>query len=121
MRIPHIDKFRFFDVILYTILYTVTTLPLSVLLEHIFPEPNRDKSSPVIFLEILLQIILIVVLVYFIQKIIQILIHTIGLREHRVFEYEGAVTIPIVFVNTQHNLMEKITIIHNRMINNIKK
>lgn len=117
-RLTNFDKIRrlkLIEIIQYTILYTIVTLPLSAILEEIFPEPDETKNKWIILLEVLLQTMMIAILVFYIQKFVKLIpfiyMGDKEYKEHKIFEYQGDITISIIFVGTQKNLFEKIHIL----------
>ncbi len=115
--------FELLEIIEYTILYTLITIPFSVILEKIFPNADENKGNLEILIEVILQMILIGILVFYIQKLGQlfpsIFLGMRGYKKYRSFEYEGYITIPLVFVGTQKNLLEKIHILRGRISDGI--
>ena len=111
--------FELLEIIEYTILYTLITIPFSVILEKIFPNADENKGNLEILIEVILQMILIGILVFYIQKLGQlfpsIFLGMKGNKKHRSFEYEGYITIPLIFVGTQKHLLEKIHILRGRI------
>ncbi len=117
------DKIRLYkliEMLQYTILYIMITIPLSAFVEELFPNPDDSRSSGRIFVEVLLQSLIIVILVFYLQKIVKLLPFIFSIdkeyKKHKTSEYEGTVIIPLVFVGTQKNLLDKIHILRRRIV-----
>jgi len=119
---------KLLELIQYTVLYTILTLPLSILVENIFPAEDRDKSNWIIIFEIIFQMVILAIVVFYIQKIVKLIPFLFPLvknyEAHKIFEYHGEITIGFIFIGSQINIVDKIEILSERMtekLNNIFK
>ncbi len=93
-------------------------------MEKIFPKADNNKDTIIILLEIVLQTSFIAVYVFYLQKIVKlvpfIFMGSRSYRPYKVFEYSGEITISLILINTQQNLINKIQIINDRLLNYLK-
>jgi len=114
---------KLLELIQYTVLYSILTIPLSILVENVFPAEDKDKSSLLIFVEIVIQMVILTLLVFYIQKIVKLIPFMFPLtknyKPHQSFEYNGEITIGFIFIGTQLNIMDKIDILTERMLDKL--
>jgi hypothetical protein len=120
------DKIRIYKLLenlQYAFLYILITLPLSGLVEDLFPDLDKNKYSYILFLEIVLQCLIIVIMVFYIQKIVKLIPVLFPVdknyKKYRVSEYDGVIIISLIFVGTQNNLINKIRELRNRLLKSI--
>lgn len=126
-KLVSFDKVRLYkllEISQYILLYLLISMPISVLLEEIFPDVDENKSTWKIMIEIILQIIALGILIFYIMKVVKlvpfIFMGDKSYIEHKVFEYEGSITLSLVLLGTQKNLVSKIHIIRSRLRDIIK-
>ena len=114
---------KLLELIQYTVLYSILTIPLSILVENVFPAEDKYKSSLLIFVEIVVQMVILTILVFYIQKIVKLIPFMFPLtknyKPHQSFEYNGEITIGFIFIGTQLNIMDKIDILTERMLDKL--
>ena len=105
----------------YIILYLLISIPVSVLIEEIFPDVDESKPIWKIMIEIIAQMVIMGILIFYLMKIVKlvpfIFMSDKSYIEHKIFEYEGTITISLVMLGTQKNLVSKIHIIRKRIMN----
>lgn len=116
------DKIRIYkllEIIQFIIIYTLLAIPISGLIEDIFPYSDNTKSTLRILIEILLQTITLGIIIFYIQKIAKLLPFIFHndktYKIHTTSEYEGYTVLSVIFLGTQKNLLNKISILHKRM------
>ena len=121
-RLITFDKIRLYkllEISQYMLLYLLISIPISVILEEIFPDVDESKPTWQIMIEIILQMIMLGILVFYLLKIVKLFPFIfMGYKsyvEHKVFEYEGSITLSLVMLGTQKNLVSKIHIIRKRI------
>jgi hypothetical protein len=118
-----VRRLKLIQIIQYTILYTLIAIPLSAIIEYLFPEPDENKNKLMILFEILLQMVFLGIVVFYVQKIIRlvpfIFMSEKALKKRKILEYGGEVTIGLIFVGTQNNLFEKVHILRRYITDNL--
>ena len=119
-----IRLYKLLEIIQYAFLYALVTIPLSAFIENMFPKADPYEKWWIIFIEVILQLIIVAVFVYYIQKIVKIAPFIFGngsgYQKYRTFEYRGTITIGLIFVGTQMNLINKIDILKRRIFDHVK-
>ena len=106
---------KLLELIQYTVLYTILTLPLSILVENIFPAEDRDKSNWIIIFEIIFQMVINSYLErgmdfkYFIREILKQPKHDRCLTFDDIDTTSGKIKILIKYDNWPEDNMEYIT------------
>lgn len=122
-KLTTFDKIRLYkllEISQYIILYLLISIPVSVLLEEIFPDVDESKPIWKIMIEIIAQMVIMGILIFYLMKIVKlvpfIFMSDKSYIEHKIFEYEGTITISLVMLGTQKNLVSKIHIIRKRIM-----
>lgn len=123
-KLTTINKIRLYkllEISQYIILYLLISIPVSVLIEEIFPDVDESKPIWKIMIEIIAQMVIMGILIFYLMKIVKlvpfIFMSDKSYIEHKIFEYEGTITISLVMLGTQKNLVSKIHIIRKRIMN----
>jgi hypothetical protein len=122
-KLTTINKIRLYkllEISQYIILYLLISIPVSVLIEEIFPDVDESKPIWKIMIEIIAQMVIMGILIFYLMKIVKlvpfIFMSDKSYIEHKIFEYEGTITISLVMLGTQKNLVSKIHIIRKRIM-----
>lgn len=117
-KFDFIRLYQLLEILQYSVLYAFVAGLAGLLLERIFPEPDRSKSNYQILIEVLLQCMLSALSVFYIRKIVKVVPFILEdskyYKTHGVDEYNGEIMIAIVFVGIQKNLLTKIDILRER-------
>ena len=122
-----LDNFRLgeiFEITQYSILYIIICLVAGIYLDYIFPDPDENKSSTRILLELSLHSVIVALAVFYIRKICHLfplIVNFKGFREIHTREYDGEIIVAIVFFTTQKKIFEKIGILHKRFLRGFDK
>lgn len=123
ISMDHVRRYKLLEIIQYAFLYAIVTIPMTVFIENLFSDANPNESWWKIFLEVILQLIVIAIVVFYIQKIVKIVPFIFGngteYNKYRTFEYNGTITIGLIFVGTQTNLIDKIEILKDKIFDYI--
>jgi len=115
-----IRLYKLLEISQYIILYLLISIPVSVLIEEIFPDVDESKPIWKIMIEIIAQMVIMGILIFYLMKIVKlvpfIFMSDKSYIEHKIFEYEGTITISLVMLGTQKNLVSKIHIIRKRIM-----
>jgi len=115
-----IRLYKLLEISQYIILYLLISIPVSVVLEEIFPDVDESKPIWKIMIEIIAQMVIMGILIFYLMKIVKlvpfIFMSDKSYIEHKIFEYEGTITISLVMLGTQKNLVSKIHIIRKRIM-----
>lgn len=126
MRLKSLTRFdiirmsQLLEILQYSVLYAFVAGIAGLLLERIFPEPDRSKSNYQILIEVLLQCMMSALAVFYVRKIVKVFPFILEegkyYKTHVVDEYNGEIMIAIVFVGIQKNLLTKIDILRERYL-----
>ena len=115
-----IRLYKLLEISQYIILYLLISIPVSVLIEEIFPDVDESKPIWKIMIEIIAQMVIMGILIFYLMKIVKlvpfIFMSDKSYIEHKIFEYEGTITISLVMLGTQKNLVSKIHIIRKSIM-----
>ena len=117
-----LDNFRLgeiFEITQYSILYIIICLVSGIYLDYIFPDPDENKSSSRILLELSLHSVIVALAVLYIRKIchvVPLIVNFEGFRKIHTSAYNGEIIVAIVFFTTQKKIFEKIGILHKRFL-----
>ena len=92
--------------------------------EYCIPEPDENKSTIHILLELSVHSVIVALSVFYIRKICHLfplVFSAKGFREIHTREYDGEIIVAIVFFTTQKKIFEKIKILHKRFLKGIDK
>ena len=121
------DDFRLtqlFEIIQFSVLYIIICLIAGIYLDYLFPEPDENKSTIHILLELSFHSVIVALSVFYIRKIchlVPIMFKVNNFREIHTREYDGEIIVAIVFFTTQKKIFEKINILHKRFLKGIDK
>ena len=121
------DDFRLgelFEILQYSILYIMICLITGIYLDHIFPDPDENKSTLRIMLELSIHSIVVAIAVFYIRKICHLFplfFNFKGFREIHTKEYDGEIIVAIVFFTTQKKIFQKINLLHKRLLKGLDK
>jgi len=117
-----LDNFRLgeiFEITQYSILYIIICLVAGIYLDYIFPDPDVNKSTVNILLELSVHSVIVALAVFYIRKICHLfplILNFTGFREIHTREYDGEIIVAIVFFTSQKKIFEKINILHKRFL-----
>ena len=115
---------QLFEIIQFSVLYIIICLVTGIYLDYLFPDPDENKSTLSILLELSFHSVIVALSVFYIRKICHLfpLIFKIkNFREIHTREYDGEIIVAIVFFTTQKKIFEKINILHKRFLTGIDK
>ena len=121
------DDFRLgelFEILQYSILYIMICLITGIYLDHIFPDPDENKGTLRIMLELSIHSIVVAIAVFYIRKICHLFplfFNFKGFREIHTKEYDGEIIVAIVFFTTQKKIFQKINLLHKRLLKGLDK
>ena len=107
------------EIVQFSVLYILICLITGVYLDYLFPEPDENKSSIYILLELSLHSIIVAISVFYIRKIchlVPLMFQVKNFREIHTREYDGEIIVAIVFFTTQKKIYKKINILHKRFL-----
>lgn len=122
-----LDDYRLtqiFEIVQFSVLYILICLITGVYLDYLFPEPDENKSSVYILLELSLHSVIVAISVFYIRKIchlVPLMFQVKNFREIHTREYDGEIIVAIVFFTTQKKIYKKINILHKRFLEMINK
>lgn len=109
------------ELVQYTILYTISCLYVGSIIDSWFKQDDLKKiGTGNLLLYICIHMIVSMLAVYFIRKFVQF-VPFIGenIEEYvphcDLFEFEGEITIGIIFIATQRNLLANVDELYNRI------
>tara|TARA_Y100000022_G_C13088085_1_gene300934 strand:+ start:110 stop:514 length:405 start_codon:yes stop_codon:yes gene_type:complete len=120
-----LDDFRLtqlFEIIQFSVLYIIICLIAGIYLDYLFPDPDENKSTLSILLELSFHSIIVALSVFYIRKICHLfplMFKAKNFREIHTREYDGEIIVAIVFFTTQKKIFEKINILHKRFLTGI--
>ena len=127
-KLTNIDKIRlikFYEMIQYTILYSIFGFVTALLFEYIIPRFNKSSSLSRNLLEIIIQLCLCTIAIFYIRKLVKIIPLFIKYpKEYICYNTEeyltGNLALSFMFLKLQPNLTNKLNHIGdliNRLIN----
>ena len=115
---------QLFEIIQFSVLYIIICLITGIYLDYLFPDPDENKSTLSILLELSFHSIIVALSVFYIRKICHLfplMFKVKNFREIHTREYDGEIIVAIVFFTTQKKIFEKINILHKRFLSGIDK
>ena len=109
------------ELIQYTLLYTIICLYVGSIIDSWFFHASLEKESNVnLIVYITLHMITSIIAIYFIRKFVKIIPFIgegiAGYTAHcNLFEFEGELTIGLIFIATQRNLLVNVQELYNRI------
>lgn len=101
------------EIIQYSIIYLIISLPIGAIIDLIFPNFNSEMSSFQLFIEILVQLLLDVIIIFYLLKIVKLVPFLFYYKDsnyvaHLTSSYSGGIIISIAFISVQVQLGLKI-------------
>ena len=115
---------QLFEIIQFSVLYIIICLVTGIYLDYLFPDPDENKSTLSILLELSFHSVIVALSVFYIRKICHLfplMFKIKNFREIHTREYDGEIIVAIVFFTTQKKIFEKINILHKRFLTGIDK
>ena len=118
-RFDQIRIMQLLEVVQYTVIYFVLGFFLGATLDMLFPRFNEKEDIERVTLEVLGQLIVFVVFIFYIRKIVKLVpfLFVLGgpagkkFIPYKTTEYEGEITIGLVVIASQFNLIKKIDLL----------
>jgi hypothetical protein len=110
-----------FETVQYTIIYAVTSFFAGLGINSMFPEYNEKTPTLNLVLEILGELCAVIIAIFYIRKINKLVpffllfANTKSYIPYQTTEYNGEITISLVFVAMQFRLLKKIGLLGERM------
>ncbi len=110
-----------FELVQYTIIYAVTCFFAGLGINSMFPEYDENTSTGYLIAEILGELCAVVIAIYYIRKINKLIPffllfgNTKSYIPYQTTEYNGDVSISLIFVAMQFRLLKKIGLLGQRM------
>ena len=110
-----------FETFQYTIIYAVTSFFAGLGINSMFPEYNEKTPTLNLVLEILGELCTIIIAIFYMRKINKLVpffllfANTKSYIPYQTTEYNGEITISLVFVAMQFRLLKKIGLLGERM------
>ena len=110
-----------FETVQYTIIYAVTSFFAGLGINSMFPEYNEKTPTLNLVLEILGELCTIIIAIFYMRKINKLVpffllfANTKSYIPYQTTEYNGEITISLVFVAMQFRLLKKIGLLGERM------
>lgn len=110
-----------FETVQYTIIYAVTSFFAGLGINSMFPEYNEKTPTLNLVLEILGELCAVIIAIFYIRKINKLVpffllfANTKSYIPYQTTEYNGEITISLVFVAMQFRLLKKIGLLGERI------
>lgn len=111
------------ELVQYTILYSITSFFAGLGINAVFPEYDPNRPTYRLLLEVLGELCAVVIAIFYIRKLNKLVPFfmlfggTKGYIPYQTTEYNGEITLSIVFVAMQFRLIKKIGLLGERMNN----
>ncbi len=111
------------ELVQYTVLYGITSFFAGLGINAVFPEYDANKPTGKLLLEVLGELCAVVIAIYYIRKLNKLVPFVMLFGGNKSYipyqttEYNGEMTISIVFVAMQFRLIKKIGLLGERMNN----